>query len=349
MDAFLVGDQSGAVVSRGFVCWAHAFGMLFSPDVDDSPTMLKFYTRRGQIAWENLAGLLETKNYEAALRALIVAASSSTFVLMTQMGIFYVQKCCDMIEAGNLRFTPTIGPPPEYSEDLHENLVALSQTIYWANYLFLMRGGPEPRATVNLEKEFRQELPVGNIASILSHIRLTLPQKAYPILFEICPLTMRTQGILLVRDAILLLSLLAADGERHTFTSSIDFGRSSSLSALGVKLDSFWRQSCDKILAPLEEFSRILLRHTKRFRDHDDKNRADVISSSCIACLAHLAILYEVICRPDPVAGEMYALCDSALQKLGVLTSELQLDEYTYLDLLLAVRPPLPLLPDDGH
>ena len=66
-----------------------------------------------------------------------------------------------------------------------------------------------------------------------------------------------------------------------------------------------------------------------------------MISSSCIACLAHLAVLYEVVCRTDPVAGEMYALCDSALRRLGVLTSELHLDECTYLDLLLAVRPSL--------
>ena len=66
-----------------------------------------------------------------------------------------------------------------------------------------------------------------------------------------------------------------------------------------------------------------------------------MISSGCIACLAHLAILYEVICRMDPVAGEMYILCDSALERLGMLTSELHLDEYTYLDLLLGVRPSL--------
>ena len=40
-----------------------------------------------------------------------------------------------------------------------------------------------------------------------------LPQQAYPILFKICPLTMRTQGILLVRDAILLIGVIPADGE----------------------------------------------------------------------------------------------------------------------------------------
>ena len=66
-----------------------------------------------------------------------------------------------------------------------------------------------------------------------------------------------------------------------------------------------------------------------------------MISSGCIACLAHLALLYEVVCRMDPVAGEMYTLCDSALEELGMLTSELHLEEYTYLDLLLGVRPSL--------
>jgi len=106
---------------------------------------------------------------------------------------------------------------------------------------------------------------------------------------------------------------------------------------LGIKL-GFWRRSCDQVLAPLEEFSRDLLNNVKRFREYGDKNGADVLSSSCIACLAHLAILYEVVCRTDPVAGEMYVLCDLALERLGMLMSELQLDKYTYLDLLLGVR-----------
>ena len=66
-----------------------------------------------------------------------------------------------------------------------------------------------------------------------------------------------------------------------------------------------------------------------------------MISSSCITCLAHLAILYEVVCRVDPFAGKAYILFDLALQRLGMLTSELYLDEYTYLDLLLGVRPSL--------
>ena len=111
--------------------------------------------------------------------------------------------------------------------------------------------------------------------------------------------------------------------------------------ALDVKL-GLWQRSCDQISISLEEFSQNLLRSMRKFRGYGDKNRADhVISSSCITCLAHLAILYEAVCRTDPVAAETYALCDSALQKLGMLTSEFYLDEYTYLDLLLGVRPSL--------
>jgi hypothetical protein len=89
-------------------------------------------------------------------------------------------------------------------------------------------------------------------------------------------------------------------------------------------------------------FSLNLFSNIKRFRELGDKEGADAISSCCIACLAHLAILYEAICRIDPVSGsESYTLCDSALQRLGTLTSELRLDEYTHLDLLLGVRPSL--------
>ena len=67
-----------------------------------------------------------------------------------------------------------------------------------------------------------------------------------------------------------------------------------------------------------------------------------MLGSSCVACLAHLAVVYEVVGRTGPVPQpEMYNLCDSALQRLGMLTSELHFDEYTYLDLLLGVRPSL--------
>ena len=172
MEAFIRGDQSGTVLNRGIVSGAHVLGMLFLPDVKDTPTMLKFYARRSQVALECLAELLEGKDYRTAIQSLTMTTSSYIFIPMTQTAQLYVQKSCDLIEAGNLRFVPICGRPPEFSEDLHETLVALSQTIYWANYLYLMRGGPEPRATANLEREFRHELPVGEITSILLYIGL---------------------------------------------------------------------------------------------------------------------------------------------------------------------------------
>ena len=96
------------------------------------------------------------------------------------------------------------------------------------------------------------------------------------------------------------------------------------------------------MLESLEDFSQKLFSNVKTFREHGDKNAADIVSSSCIACLSHLAVLYEVTGQTDPVAKvRMDRLCDLALQRLGELTSELQFDEYSYLDLLLGVRPNL--------
>ena len=149
---------------------------------------------------------------------------------------------------------------------------------------------------------------------------------------------MRTQGILLVRDTILLLSI-PIDGELYLSPLSWFQLRFNSL-VPGTKLGP-WRQSCDRLLPSLEELSQTLFDNTRSFRELGDESGADLIGSSCIACLAHLAILCEVICRLDPAAEEMYNLCDSALLRLGTLSSELQSNEYTYLDLLLGVRPSL--------
>jgi len=172
MEAFIRGDQSGTVLNRGIVSGAHVLGMLFSPDIKDTPTMVKFYARRTQIALECLAELLKGKDYRTTLQSLTMTTSSYLLIHMTQTGQLYIQKTCDLIEAGGLRFVPTCGRPPEFSEELHETLVGLSQTIYWANYLYLMRGGPEPRATAKLEREFRYELPVGGITSMFSYTGL---------------------------------------------------------------------------------------------------------------------------------------------------------------------------------
>jgi hypothetical protein len=144
----------------------------FPAFADDTPAMVRFHARRVQTAWEATADLFKGKEYRASAHFATAVAAGSVYLRMPQLALLYIQECCGFVQAGNLRFVPTYGRPPEFSDDLHEILVALSQTMYWANYLFLMCGGPEPHATAKLEKEFRQELPVGNISSPLSYAEL---------------------------------------------------------------------------------------------------------------------------------------------------------------------------------
>ena len=161
MVALLCGDQSGTVLNPAFVRGAHLLGMALSSDAKHTPAMALLFARRSQTAAEYLAEVLGGNDSRVKVQLAIMVASSWILLRMAQTGTVFIQKSCDFIEAGNLRFVPACGRPPEFSEDLHETLVALSQTIYWANYMFLMYGGPEPRATAKLEREFRQELPVG--------------------------------------------------------------------------------------------------------------------------------------------------------------------------------------------
>jgi len=172
MDALLRGDQSGTVVDRSFVCGSQVLGMMSYAGMDDTPAVVRFLARRSQSAWESLAELFKGTNYRTSLQAAVLVVSSHVYMRMPQTALLYVQKCCDFIRAGDLRLIPTCGCPPKFSEELHETLAALSQTIYWANFLFLMCDGPEPHATTELEKEFRWELPVGEITSFILYTEL---------------------------------------------------------------------------------------------------------------------------------------------------------------------------------
>jgi hypothetical protein len=164
------GDKSGTVVHRAFVLGIQTVG--FSSFADGTPAMVRFHARRVQAFWEATADLFKGKDYRASTHFTTSLLGGCIYIRMPQLALLYIQKCCEFIQAGNLQFVPTYGRPPVFSEDLHEILAALTQVIYWANYLFLMCGGPEPRATAKLEKEFRHELPVGDIASLLSFTEL---------------------------------------------------------------------------------------------------------------------------------------------------------------------------------
>jgi len=145
---------------------------------------------------------------------------------------------------------------------------------------------------------------------------------------------MRTQGVLLVKDAILTITSRPADGMYLTppFTSA-DLCRF----VTGMK-PGRWKQGCDELVTRLDEYSDTLLRNIQRFLEIGDSLGAEMIQSSCVGCLAHLAVLCDLISRLDPDSKpRMDTICDSSLERLGHLTQEMNFDDYTHLDLLLGV------------
>ena len=64
-----------------------------------------------------------------------------------------------------------------------------------------------------------------------------------------------------------------------------------------------------------------------------------MIRNSCVNCLAHLAVLCDALGRVGPVPHTgLDTLCDSTLERLGELSQDMRMEEYTRLDLLLGVR-----------
>ena len=94
-------------------------------------------------------------------------------------------------------------------------------------------------------------------------------------------------------------------------------------------------------MALLDSYSRTLLFNLRRFQELGDKSGAGVIRSSCINCLAHLAVLCEVLSGVGHTQMELDIICDLALERLGELSQEMRMEEYTRLDLLLGVRTTL--------
>ena len=170
LDALLCGDKSGTVIHCSFVWGAEALGI--AAFTDATPAMVQFHARQVRAAWEALDDLHKGNDYKAKVHSASSVAPGFIYTHMPQTALLYTQKCFEFAQAGDVQFVPAYGRPPEFSEDIHETSVALSQAIYWANYLFLMRGGPEPHAAAKLEKEFQQELPVGGIASTFSYVEL---------------------------------------------------------------------------------------------------------------------------------------------------------------------------------
>jgi len=111
-----------------------------------------------------------------------------------------------------------------------------------------------------------------------------------------------------------------------------------SYAVAGVEPDE-WRQLCEEIVARLDEYSNVLLQNVQAFLRIGDTQGAEIIRSSCVGCLAHLAVLCDLVSHLEPNSKpHMDAVCDSSLERLGHLTQEMSFDGYTYFDLLLRVR-----------
>ena len=210
-EALLRGDTSNAVVNRHFVYGFQVTGMYLCKAPDDSPAVIRLLAGHTQKAWESFfetRGILKVQGVVLLVHAFVIMGLPKT-------ARSFLPKAFEIINKADLRFLPVYERPTELSEQVREDAAVLSQAIYLENYFYLTLGGPAPVMGVRIEKEFRLDLQVRTIQFHCSaRIRLIrLIQRMYPLLFDICPLTMRTQGILLVRDATLVLNSSPANCE----------------------------------------------------------------------------------------------------------------------------------------
>jgi len=160
-EAILKGDTSNTVVNPMFVYQACSYGSHISQSFMQSPHAHTFQEKYSQLVWEELAKTKRGNNDELKAQAMLSISACCLILRWMDVASQYLHKSCRIINTANLRFIPTCGRPPAYSEEIRERSAVLSQVIYYENYLFLACGGPEPELTARIEKEFRYELQVG--------------------------------------------------------------------------------------------------------------------------------------------------------------------------------------------
>ena len=147
---------------------------------------------------------------------------------------------------------------------------------------------------------------------------------------------MQTQGILLVKDAILLTNFCSTNRGYFVPTSTSVNPRYFNTGAKPGE----WYLRRDQLVIRLDEYSDTLIRNLQRFLEIGDNRGAEVIQRSCVTCLAHLAVLCDLTSGLEPNSKpQMDAICDSSLERLSHLARSMRIDRYTYLDILLGVRP----------
>ena len=204
-DALFRGDTSNTVVNRYFVYAFLAVGTHLCEVLDESPAMVRLQARYIQKAWESFIENYRTDQSLAAQGMLLLVHSLVVMGFLPAAEI-YLPKLYELIDNGSLRFLPINGRPPELSDQVREDAAVLSQAIYMENYFYLALDGPAPARTIKIEREFRRDFQVRTTRCWFRGGLSDLAQGVYPALFDLCPLTMRTQCILLIRDATLVLN-----------------------------------------------------------------------------------------------------------------------------------------------
>ena len=136
--------------------------MLFSKIFIHTPAAPGLQARYSQSAWEELAKIQEGSDDYLKAQAMLSICSCCIVFRWVDFARDYTRKACRVIDSARLQFIPAYGQPPEYSEEVRQRSTVLSQIIYFENYLFLACGGPEPKLTARIEKEYRHELQVCN-------------------------------------------------------------------------------------------------------------------------------------------------------------------------------------------
>lgn len=153
-------DLSNTVVHPFFTHAAAGLGMHFRANISDTPDMVRLHARHGQLAWEQTAEISKGNDAHLKAQAYLLNATGALYGRWFDFCRQYLTKACLALNAAKLRFLPATGRPPELTEEVIERLAALSQNIYFENYMFLAVDGVEPKMTARLEKEFRYEVRV---------------------------------------------------------------------------------------------------------------------------------------------------------------------------------------------
>ena len=81
------------------------------------------------------------------------------------------------------------------------------------------------------------------------------------------------------------------------------------------------------------------MRNLRQFIEIADASGTETIWTCCVTCLGHLAALCHFISQTEPtLRSSMDSLCDFALDRLGNLSHEAHIEEFTYFDALTGVR-----------